>query len=83
MQKEFSTRIKLKRDTQSNWETANPVLLSGEIISVVIDSTETRLKVGDGVTQYLNLPFIADTTSETWTFTLDDGTTVTKNVVVK
>lgn len=44
-------------DTSSNWETYNPLLLSGEVIIVLTNSGETRFKVGDGVKTYTQLPF--------------------------
>lgn len=54
---EFDARIKLKRDTSSNWTTNNPVLLNGERIIVDTDAGEVRYKTGDGVKTYIQLPF--------------------------
>lgn len=50
-------RISLKRDSASNWEANNPVLLDGEIAIVDTASGEIRIKIGDGGTTYNNLPF--------------------------
>ena len=47
----------MKRDTASNWEQNNPVLLNGEIIIVDTASGEVRFKVGDGTKLYKQLPF--------------------------
>lgn len=55
--KEFLTRIKMKRDTSSNWTNNNPVILNGEMILIDTDSGELRLKIGDGVKTYTQLPF--------------------------
>lgn len=51
----LSTKIALRNDTAANWETQNPVLLKGEMGV----ETDTRLlKVGDGSTTWVNLPYI-------------------------
>lgn len=47
-----STRIKLAIKSASDWSTANPVLLQGE---VGLDSTNKIIKVGDGVTAWNSL----------------------------
>lgn len=56
----FDTRIQLKSDTEANW-IAHPIVpLSGEMIIYTADNTHnyTRLKVGDGNTSVVNLPFV-------------------------
>ena len=55
--KQFNARINMKRDTASNWEQNNPVLLNGEIIIVDTASGEVRFKIGDGTKLYKQLPF--------------------------
>lgn len=57
----LNTRIKNKRDTAANWETKNPVLLNGEIILVDTNAGEVRMKIGDGIKTYTQLPFIDET----------------------
>ena len=63
----IKTRIQLKSDTEANWNKAGPkegsngfVPLSGELIVYTADATHPfcRLKVGDGVTNVVSLPFI-------------------------
>ena len=63
----IKTRIQLKSDTEANWNKAGPkegsngfVPLSGELIVYTPDATHpfSRLKVGDGTTNVVNLPFI-------------------------
>lgn len=50
----MSTKIQLRRDTQSNWTTANPTLLRGELGY----ETDTRkFKIGDGNTAWNSLDY--------------------------
>lgn len=56
-QKTINVRAKNKRDTSSNWTTADPVLLDGEIIIVDTAEGEVRTKIGDGTKKYSQLPF--------------------------
>lgn len=51
-----SVKLLLRRDTESNWEAADPVLLAGEL---GYDQTTSRLKIGDGVTAWTALPFFS------------------------
>ena len=48
------TKIKIRRDTSSNWAAVNPVLELGEIGA---DMTKHGLKVGDGSSRWSALPF--------------------------
>ena len=54
----FNIRLRNKRDTEANWEKKNPLILDGEIIVVTTASGETRVKIGDGVKTYTQLPFL-------------------------
>lgn len=56
----FNIRLRNKRDTEANWEKKNPLILDGEIIVVTTTSGETRVKIGDGVKTYTQLPFLDD-----------------------
>ena len=64
----LNTRIRLKYDTLTNWTTANPTLLSGEVAVVAIPASEANtvgqvtkpaivFKVGDGETAFNDLPY--------------------------
>ena len=53
----FNARIQNKRDTASNWEKNNPVLLDGELIIVDTNAGDVRFKIGDGSKTYTQLPF--------------------------
>lgn len=63
----FKTRVQLKSDTETNWNKAGPkdgsvgfIPLLGELIVYTADDAHpfSRLKVGDGNTNVVNLPFI-------------------------
>lgn len=63
----IKTRIQLKSDTEANWNKAGPkdgslgfIPLRGELIVYTADALHafSRLKIGDGVTNVVNLPFI-------------------------
>lgn len=63
----MKTRIQLKRDTEANWNKAGPkenssgfIPLQGELVVYLPDATHnySRLKVGDGATNIIYLPFI-------------------------
>lgn len=54
----FDTRISHKIDTEENWKTNNPILLKGELIIVIDESNTAHLKIGNGTSHYLELPFI-------------------------
>lgn len=59
-QKRVKTRIINKHDTEENWNKAvNFIPLKGEIIEYDPDSSHsnTRIKIGDGVTKVAQLPF--------------------------
>ena len=49
------TRILLRRDTSSNWETNNPILSSGE---PAFETDTGRLKIGDGTNPYTALLYM-------------------------
>ena len=56
-EKTINTRIKQKRDSESNWQSKNPKLLYGEIVLVDMSDGELRAKIGDGIKTYNQLPF--------------------------
>ena len=51
----IKTTFKLKRGTAARWAELNPILEQGEP-GYVYD--ENRLKIGDGITPWNNLPYI-------------------------
>ena len=58
-------RIRLKNDTEANWNKSKFIPLKGEPIIYLADSVHpfSRLKIGDGITLVTELPFInADST---------------------
>lgn len=50
----MATKIQLRRDTAANWQSANPILMEGEL-GIVTDDPK-QYKVGDGVTAWNSLP---------------------------
>jgi len=55
------TRIKLRRDIASDWNTLNPTLLAGEI---GIDTTNNKIKIGTGAATWTALPYATLTPTE-------------------
>lgn len=53
----INARIKSRRDTKENWETNNPLLYDGELC-VEFDKDKAKMKCGDGVTRWEDLPYI-------------------------
>lgn len=63
-EKNIKSRIVHKHDVESNWNKAtNFIPKQGEIIVYDIDSNHNyeRIKIGDGVTNVNNLPFVIST----------------------
>lgn len=56
----MTTKIQLRHDTNSNWINVNPILDIGEI-GIEIDTN--KLKIGNGVDTYSNLPYLNDSSS--------------------
>ncbi len=48
------TVIQLRRDTSANWESVDPTLAAGE---VGFDSTENKIKIGDGTSSWTELEY--------------------------
>ena len=57
----INARMQQKKDTAANWTNNNPVLLNGEMIVVETSTGAIRLKVGDGVKTFNQLPFLDET----------------------
>ena len=52
----INTRLLQRLDTLQNWQTRDPVLLSGEL-AIVSSSTRTQFKVGNGTSTFNQLPY--------------------------
>ena len=52
----MAVKIQLRRDTASNWESNNPVLLLGEI---GLDITSGNFKIGNGTSQWTQLNYFS------------------------
>ena len=55
----MATQIKLRRDTAANWNVENPVLALGE---PGFDTTNNKLKIGNGVDDWNTLNYLTDAT---------------------
>lgn len=62
MDRTLSARIKIRRDTASNWSLYNPVLLSGEL---GIETDTLKIKMGDGVLPWGSLSYLETGGGET------------------
>ena len=51
----MAARIQLRRDTSSNWTTANPTLNSGEL---GVETNTSKIKLGDGSTAWNSLDYV-------------------------
>lgn len=57
----MATQIQLRRGTEADWTSANPILASGE---VAISTDLGTLKIGNGTSRWLSLPYISSTPSQ-------------------
>ena len=54
----MAIQIKIRRDTKAEWDSADPVLLAGELGFELKDSaTSGRFKIGNGYREWSRLPF--------------------------
>lgn len=65
-----ASQIQLRKDTNANWTSTNPILAQGEP-SYVIDTG--RIKIGDGTTAWTGLPFYSTGAGVTNYFQLGDA----------
>ena len=56
--KQLFSRIIVRHDNQTNWESADPVLLDGEV--GIQDSPSYAVKIGNGVNKWSELPNVVD-----------------------
>lgn len=63
--------IQIRRDTASNWTSANPILAQGELGA---ETDTSKIKIGDGSSTWTALNYLIDTGDYlTATSTLDGG----------
>lgn len=56
----MAKRIQLRRDTEANWTSANPIIGDGEL-AITKDTTPKKIKIGDGTTAWSSLPYLTTT----------------------
>ena len=66
--------IQIRRDTASNWTSANPTLASGEL---GFETDTDKIKIGDASTAWTSLGYVIDAS----TYALTTGTTFTGAVI--
>lgn len=54
-----NARIVLRNDTSANWATSSLILLKGEPAAEFTENNTVKLKIGDGVNTWANLPYVA------------------------
>ena len=54
----MADRIQIRRDTASNWTSANSVLAQGEL---GVETDTNKMKIGDGSTAWSSLGYLVDT----------------------
>ena len=62
--KTLNTRIALKTDTTANWAGSSLVLLKGEAALEILESGNFKIKIGDGVKTFKELPYATMTPEE-------------------
>jgi len=54
----MASRIQMRRGTLAQWTSANPILAIGES---GYETDTNRIRIGDGTTNFLSLPFLGNT----------------------
>jgi hypothetical protein len=52
----LNINLQHRRDTEYNWEISNPILADGELI-IVQTAIDRKIKIGNGISHYKDLPF--------------------------
>ena len=60
----LNTRIVICNDTTANWGTSQKVILKGEYAIEFPENGEPKVKIGNGVDTFANLPYITKTPTE-------------------
>jgi len=50
-------KILIRRDTTENWTLVNPILGQGEFGIEIFQDGNRKIKIGDGITSWMNLPY--------------------------
>ena len=74
----MATTIQIRRDSSTNWQTVNPILANGEF-GKEIDTG--RIKNGDGITAWNDLPYCNSGVDLSNYATTDDVTTAITNAI--
>ena len=71
---QLNTRIVLRNDSTANWLTGkDQVLLKGEIGIEFLENGKVKMKIGDGVTTWENLPYFGGEEAHIYEATVEKG----------
>ena len=73
----MATRIQIRRDTATNWSSANTILAQGEM---ALETDTSKMKVGDGTTAWGALDYVLDPVGATGRVTGADASNVSTKV---
>lgn len=73
----MATRLQLRRDTATNWTSANPILLEGEM---AVETDTGKFKVGDGTTAWTSLVYSSGIQGDAGVDGVDGATIITGSV---
>lgn len=78
--KELKTRLKLKYDLKTNWDTVEKTFfpLQGEVCIVKVSDNEFLMKVGDGKRNFESLPYTQAIASDVYAWAKKTGIEVTE-----
>lgn len=57
-QKKFNIRLKLKYDTEANWNATDLILMRGEVAIATFPDGKALMKIGDGVNKFKDLKYL-------------------------
>jgi hypothetical protein len=55
----MAIQIQLRRDTETNWNTNDPILASGEI-GIATNFTPAKFKIGNDTSSWTELPYVVE-----------------------
>lgn len=62
---QFRTKVQLRFDDLSAWNTFNPLLMKGELAAIQDGPDSIKIKIGDGKRHFNDLPWVTNGLSET------------------
>jgi hypothetical protein len=69
----LANRIEIRRDTSTNWNSVNPILLQGEL---GLELNTNKLKIGDGILHWNALPYFGEYSGDFGNITTSTGSVI-------